>query len=128
MTIEDFYRNKSTVEMLSWSDLNSLIQTQRERGDAMVVYAEIEKHSRLALPFSAFILTIMGVSLSTKKRRGGIGWNMAIGIALSFSYILFMKFSQMFVFTDTLPPSIALWLPNVVFAIIAVILYKIAPK
>jgi len=128
LTIEDFYLNKNTVEMLSWTDLNALINTQRERGDAMVVYAEIEKHSRLALPFSAFILTIMGVSLSTKKRRGGIGWNIAVGIALSFSYILFMKFSQMFVFTDTLPPYIALWLPNVVFAIIAAVLYKIAPK
>ena len=128
LTIEDFYRNKNTVEMLSWHDLNALIDAQRERGDAMVMYAEIEKHNRLALPFSAFVLTIIGVSLSTKKRRGGTGWNIAIGIALSFSYILFMRFSQMFVFTDTLPPYIALWLPNLLFAIIAAILYKIAPK
>ena len=128
LTIEDFYRNKNTVEMLSWTDLNALIDAQRERGDSMVMYAEIEKHNRLALPFSAFILTLMGVSLSTKKRRGGTGWNIAVGIALSFSYILFMRFSQMFVFTGTLPAWIALWLPNILFAIIAAVLYKIAPK
>ena len=128
LTIEDFYRNKNTVEMLSWHDLNALIDTQLERGDSMVVYAEIEKHNRLAMPFSAFVLTIIGVSLSTKKRRGGIGWNIAIGIALSFSYIFFMRFSQMFVFTDTLPPWIALWIPNLLFTIIAAILYKVAPK
>jgi lipopolysaccharide export system permease protein len=70
----------------------------------------------------------MGVALSSKKRRGGIGWNIGIGIALAFTYILFLRFSQMFVHTDTLPPAIALWLPNIVFAIIAGFLYRIAPK
>ena len=70
----------------------------------------------------------MGVSLSARKRRGGIGWNIAAGIALAFSYILFLKFSQMFVFTDTLPPGLALWLPNLIYACIAAILYWKAPK
>ena len=98
------------------------------RGDTNVMYAQIEKHTRFALPFSALILTIMGVALSSKKKRGGIGWNIAIGIGLSFSYILFLRFSQMFVFTGTLPPYLALWLPNVLFAIVAFILYRIAPK
>jgi lipopolysaccharide export system permease protein len=98
------------------------------RGDGNVKIALIEKHTRFALPFSAFILTIMGVSLSSRKRRGGIGWNIALGIALAFTYILFMRFSQMFVHTDTLSPAVALWLPNIVFAVIAVILYRLAPK
>ena len=98
------------------------------RGDANVIYAQIEKHTRLALPFSAFILTVMGVALSSRKRRGGIGWNIGLGIALAFSYILFLRFSQMFVFTGALPPSIALWLPNLLFSIIAIVLYKLAPK
>ncbi|MBR1950587.1 MAG: LptF/LptG family permease, partial [Bacteroidales bacterium] len=81
-----------------------------------------------ALPFSAFILTIIGVSLSSQKRRGGIGLNIGIGIALSFSYILFLRFSQMFVHTGALPPFVALWLPNILFAFVAVALYRIAPK
>ena len=80
------------------------------------------------MPCSAFILTIIGVALSTKKRRGGIGVNVAAGIALGFSYILFMQFSDMFVMTDTLPPSIAIWLPNMLYIVIAGILYIIAPK
>ena len=92
------------------------------------MFAKIEMNNRWSLPFSAFILTIIGVSLSTKKRRGGIGWNIAIGIALSFSYILFMKFSEMFVYTDTLPPGIAIWLPNIIYSIIAAVLYIMAPK
>lgn len=128
ITIDDFYRKKNVVETLNYPQLNELISMQELRGDQMVKYALIEKHTRFAMPFSAFILTIIGVSLSSKKRRGGIGMNIGIGIALSFSYILFLRFSQMFVHTGTLTPAIALWLPNVIFAIIAVFLYRIAPK
>ena len=128
LSSKDFYLTEKTVETLNYHELNNLIDTQRMRGDANVKFALIEKNTRFALPFSAFILTIMGVALSSKKRRGGIGWNIGIGIALAFTYILFLRFSQMFVHTDTLPPVIALWLPNVVFAIIAGFLYKIAPK
>ena len=128
LSSKDFYLTEKTVETLNYSELNNLIDTQKMRGDANVKFALIEKNTRFALPFSAFILTIMGVALSSKKRRGGIGWNIGIGIALAFTYILFLRFSQMFVHTDTLPPAIALWLPNVVFAIIAGFLYRIAPK
>lgn len=128
LTLKDFYQNENTVETLTYSELNELIATQEMRGDENVKYALIEKHTRFALPFSAFILTIMGVALSSRKRRGGIGWNIGIGIALSFSYILFLRFSQMFVFTGVLPPGIALWVPNILFAIIAIALYRIAPK
>ena len=128
ITVDDFYRRKKTVETLSYPALNELIQTQEMRGDQMVKYALIEKHTRFALPFSAFILTIIGVSLSSQKRRGGIGLNIGIGIALSFSYILFLRFSQMFVHTGALPPFVALWLPNILFAFVAVALYRIAPK
>lgn len=128
ITVDDFYRRKKTVETLSYPALNELIRTQQMRGDQMVKYALIEKHTRFALPFSAFILTVIGVSLSSQKRRGGIGLNIGIGIALSFSYILFLRFSQMFVHTGALPPFVALWLPNILFAFVAVALYRIAPK
>lgn len=128
LKLDDFYFNDKTVQTLSKNELNQLIDTQKMRGDANVMYAEIEKHTRYSLAFSAFILTIMGVALSSKKKRGGIGWNLGIGIALAFSYILFMRFSQMFVFTGALSPAIALWLPNLIFAVVAAVLYRIAPK
>ncbi|MCQ2170228.1 MAG: LptF/LptG family permease [Bacteroidales bacterium] len=128
LTVTDFYCNEKTVQTLSTRNLNQLIKTQKMRGDSNVIYAQIEKNNRISLPFSAFILTIIGVSLSSHKRRGGIGWNVALGIALAFSYILFMRFSQMFVFTGMLPPGIALWIPNVLYSFIAFYLYKRAPK
>lgn len=128
LTVTDFYRNEKTVETLTIQQLNELIDTQNLRGDANVIYAQIEKHTRYALPFSALILTIIGVALSSRKKRGATGWNIGIGIALAFSYILFLRFSQMFVFTGTLSPGIALWIPNLLYSIIAAFLYRMAPK
>lgn len=126
--LADFYRRKSDVETLNNDELNELMEIQRERGDEMIKYGLIEKHRRYSMPFSAFILTIMGVSLSSKKRRGGIGLNIGIGLALSFGYILFMRFSEMFVYTDTMTPFIAMWVPNILFTVVAIFLYRIAPK
>ena len=128
LTRDDFFLNKYTIQRLNKRELDQLITIQKERGDASVNQALIEKNNRYALPFSAFILTIIGVALSTQKKRGGMGWNLAAGTALGFSYILFMQFSEMFVVTDTLPAGIAIWLPNYLYAIIAAILYIRAPK
>lgn len=128
LTIDDFKRRKNLVESLDKRDLDNLIAIQKMRGDAEVKRSLIQKNNRIAMPFSAFILTIMAVSLSSRKKRGGIGLNIGIGLALSFSYILFMKFSEMFVHTGILPPVIALWMPNLLFGLIAAFLYRMSPK
>ncbi|SKC48275.1 lipopolysaccharide export system permease protein [Bacteroidales bacterium WCE2004] len=128
LKLKDLFNNEKTVETLAIGALDELIETQKLRGDPNVMYARIEKQRRLTMPFSAIILTIIGVSLSARKRRGGIGWNIGIGIGLAFSYIFFLRMSEMFVYTDTLPPGIALWLPNLLFAGVAYFLYKRACK
>ena len=128
LTREDFFLNKYTITRLNEAELERLIRTQIQRGDASVNAALIEKNNRTAMPVSSIILTIIAVSLCTKKKRGGMGWNLAAGTALGFSYILFQQFSEMFVATDTLPASIAIWLPNYIYAIIAAVLYIKAPK
>ena len=128
LTRDDFFLNKYTITRLNEAELERLIKVQRQRGDASVNAALIEKNNRMAMPLSSIILTIIGVSLCTKKKRGGMGWNLAAGTALGFSYILFQQFSEMFVATDTLPASIAIWLPNYIYAVIAIVLYIKAPK
>ena len=128
LQLKDLFNNEKTVETLDNAQLMELIDTQKMRGDANVMYAQIEQHRRLALPFSAIILTIIGVTVSSRKKRGGTGWNLIIGLALAFSYILFLPFSEMFVYTNTLPPGIALWIPNLLYALIALGLYKYASK
>ncbi len=126
--LKDFYRRQKMVESLSQKDLNDLIAMQKMRGDESVKVALIEKYTRTSTPFSAFVLTVIAVSLSSRKKRGGLGINIGIGLALSFIYILFMRFSQMFVYTGTLPPLLAIWLPNIIFGIVAAVLYKFAQK
>lgn len=128
LTISDLYNNKKTVETLPAGRLSKLIEVQKSRGDANVMYSELEQQRRYSMPFAAIILTVMGVCLSSRKKRGGIGWNIGIGIALAFSYILFLRFSEMFVYTNTLSPGVALWIPNVLYSLIAIGLYKYAPK
>ena len=128
LTRDDFFLNKFTIQRLNKRELDQLIDAQTMRGDATVNRALIEKNNRYALPFSTVILTIIGLALSTKKKRGGMGWNLAAGTALAFSYILFMQFSEMFVITDTLPANVAIWMPNLLYTIIAIVLYVKAPK
>ena len=127
-TIDDFYYNDYTIEQLDAAQMDQLIDTQIARGDATVKNAQMQKHRRYSMPLSAFILTIIAVSLCSKKRRGGMGWNIAVGLALGFSYILFEQVSKMFVVTDTLPAGIATWIPNILYAVIAAVLYILAPK
>jgi len=79
-------------------------------------------------PFSAFVLTLMGVALSSKKVRGGIGLSLGIGIALSFTYIVFIQFATMFSLKGGLPPLIAVLIPNITFFVLALYLLKKAPK
>jgi lipopolysaccharide export system permease protein len=111
LSVSDLNRRDNIVESYTIGELNDLIKTQELRGDKRKNVSLIEKHTRFAVPFSAFILTIMGVALSSKRRRGGRGLNLGIGIALSFTYILVLRFSQMVVHSGLMPPCIALWIP-----------------
>ena len=125
---EDLVRRKESVEQLNLRQLNRFIETLHMRGDANIKFALIQKNSRLAVPFSSFILTIMGVALSSRKRRGGIGLNIGIGIALSFSYILFLRFSEMFVHADVMSPGSHYGFLIYYMLFVAFVLYRLAPK
>jgi len=82
----------------------------------------------MAVPFSTFVLTIIGFSLSVKKHRGGLGINIMMGMLLSFSYILFQRFSTTFALGGMLSPMLAVWVPNIIFAVIAVIVFFTAAR
>lgn len=124
---DEFNRNDNVVEAMTTPQLNRFIKRELSRGHGDVYY-EIERHKRFAGPFAVFILTIIGVSLSSRKVRGGIGMHIGFGIALSFSYILFMQISKEFARAGDLAPWLAVWLPNFFYAAIAVVLYRLAPK
>ncbi len=125
---EDFFVYKGMQEEMSNHQLRHYITKQKDRGVGNIKEFEIEYEKRFSFPFAAFILTLIGVSLSSKKIRGGMGLNMAFGLLLSFSYILFFTVSSTFAINGTLSPFWAVWSPNIVFAVIAFFLYRKAPK
>lgn len=128
MLPSDFSRRLNVVESMSLKELNDFIKVSRMQGEVNVIAYQIEKYKRIAYPFSTFILTLIGVAVSSRKVRGGIGVQLGAGLVISFSYILFMQFSSQFSIGGSIPPLIAVWIPNIIFAFVALIMYKMAPK
>jgi lipopolysaccharide export system permease protein len=124
----DFSRGPGFVGTMTYNELNDYIKQLRLQGSDELNLFLIEKHRRIANPFAVFILTLIGVSLSARKARGGIGMNIGIGLGLSFSYILFMQFASQFSLKGNLGPMLAMWIPNILYAVVALVLYKLAPK
>lgn len=124
----DFKRVAKSIKTLNYRELKKFIADQKMRGDEKIEAYKVEEYVRLAFPFSTFILTLIGVSLSTQKRRGGTGLNIGIGLSLSFLYILFMQVFTELAKASTIPSLLAVWLPNIMFLAIGIFLYLIAPK
>ena len=128
MEPSDFFYTNNQQETMTLPQLDEFIDRQKLRGAAGVSTFEVEFHKRFAMPFAAFILTIIGVSLSCEKRKGGMGTSIGIGLTLSFSYILFQTISSTFAINAGWPPMISVWIPNLLFALIAFILFKKTPQ
>ena len=124
----DFLISPTDCETLTSPQLKSYIARQRERGVGNIKSFEIEYHKRYAMIAAAFILTAIGMSLSSRKTKGGMGINIGIGLLLSFSYIFFSTVTSTFAVSGATSPFIAMWIPNVIYTIIAVLLYRTAPK
>lgn len=128
MEPNDFLISKNQQETMTSPELKAYINKQKARGIANVKEFEIEYYKRIAMSFAAFILTTIGLTLSCKKTKGGMGLNLGIGLGLSFSYILFQTVSSTFSVNGNMHPMMAVWIPNILYTIIAVFLYIRAPK
>ena len=124
----DLVYSKGQQETFTSPELKDYISKQIDRGSGNVVQYQVEYYKRIASSFASFILTIIGASLSARKRKGGMGVYLGIGLALSFGYILFQTISATFAVNDYLPPMLAAWLPNIVFAFTAMFCYFKAPN
>ncbi|MDE6282453.1 MAG: LptF/LptG family permease [Muribaculaceae bacterium] len=124
----DFLISRNDQETLSTPQLKQYIERQKQRGVANIQAFEIEYQKRYAMCAAAFILTVIGMSLSSKKVKGGMGVNIGIGLLLSFSYILFMTVTSSFAVSGITSPLVAMWIPNIIYTIIAVLLYLKASR
>ena len=124
----DLVFSKGQQETFTNPELSSYISKQIGRGSSNVVQYEVEYHKRIAASFASFILTTIGLSLSSRKRKGGMGLYLGIGLALSFGYILLQTVSATFAVNANTPPMLAAWIPNLLFAVVAYFCYRSAPN
>ncbi len=125
---KDFESDYNRFETLSIPELNSYISELEMRGaDDITVYL-IERYIRFSAPFAAFVLTFIGVMVAARKVRGGAGLQIAIGFSLAFIYIIFYLFSRTSAESGGLNPLLAVWIPNIVFFFIGIILYRTVPR
>lgn len=127
-TPADFVFKIEIKESMRTPALNKFIERERLRGSERIPFYLVEKYQRTSNAFSIMILTLMGVSVSMRRVRGGRWWPLAFGFAMSALFFLTMRFSTTFATNAGLPPLIACWLPNVLFAIAAVFMLRAAPK
>lgn len=125
---EEFKRRSSYITTMNYFELNDFIEEAKFKGSQQVVIYEVEKQNRGAYPFATFVLTLIGVAISSRKVRGGIGLHIGLGLLISFSYILFMQISSTFAINGGLSPIIAVWIPNILYGLLAFYLIKKAPK
>ncbi len=128
MEPRDFLISKNDEQTLTSPELKQYIARQRQRGVANIQNFEIEYEKRIAMTAAAFILTVIGLSLSSRKVRGGMGMNIGIGLLLSFSYILFMTVTSTFCVSGYTSARVAMWIPNILYLLIAVYLYRRAAR
>lgn len=124
----DLVFSKGQQETFTSPQLKDYISKQIDRGSKNIVQYEVEYHKRIASSFASFILTTIGVSLSSRKRKGGMGMYLGIGLALSFTYIMLQTISATFAINVGAPAALAAWMPNIIFSFIAFFCYKQAPK
>lgn len=124
----DLVFSKGQQETLTSPQLTEYISKQINRGSKNTVQYEVEYHKRIAASFASFILTIIGASLSARKRKGGMGMYLGIGLALSFAYILLQTISATFAINADVPAVLAAWVPNILFGFVAYFCYRQAPR
>jgi len=125
---DDFARSPEFVGTMTLGELIDYIDVLKSQGSDEIKLYLNEKNRRFASPFAFFVLTLIGVSLSSRKIKGGIGMQIGIGLGLTFSYILFMQFASQFSLKGDLDPALAMWIPNIIYSCIALVVYWFAPK
>ena len=124
----EFTKRKSLVETMNFFELNNYIIREEMRGSEQLISHKIEKHKRIAFPFSSIILTLIAVAIASRKIRGGIGMHLGIGIIIAFTYILFMQISTTFAINSNLDPKLSVWIPNLLYIILSLILLNKVQK
>jgi lipopolysaccharide export system permease protein len=123
-SIEDMAHRDNIVETMDYKQLSEFIQREQRKGSDEVAKHQLSKYQRTSYPFAAFVLTLIGFSVSSRKSRGGIGAHLALGLLIVFAYIFFMQITSVAAINVGFPALLASWLPNIIFGVLALVLYR----
>jgi lipopolysaccharide export system permease protein len=124
----DFKNENRAFDGMTINELSKQIEKMKFRGSSGVQVFEVERHIRFAAPFTLFVLAFMGMIVSSRKSRGGTGFQIALGFFFSFVFILFFTMTRTFAEAGTMSPLLAAWLPNICFTIITLFMYKFVQR
>lgn len=124
----DLGQRWETAMSMGWTELNDYIAAKRAQGDGSLTPYLIEKHQRTAYPFATYVFTLIGVSIASRKVRGGTGLHLALGVGLILVYVFAMRLMSVAATNAGVDPMLAVWLPNLLFTVIGLWIYRRAPK
>lgn len=124
----DLQRDEYMKDKMPTKDLNEFIQLEKLRGSEIVNTLLVEKYNRDAIPVSVLVLTFIAAILSSRKRKGGNGYHLLMGVIICITYILVGRFTIVFAIKANFNALLASWLPNFLFAFLALYLYRVSPK
>ena len=127
-TPEDMKRYESKIEVMNYFELKNYIEREKIKGSSRIEFFEVEQYKRSSFPFATFILTVIGVSISSRKVRGGVGLQIALGMLLSCFYIMLMYIFTTIATAGSASPFLAVWTPNIIFSFVAFYFYKTAQQ
>lgn len=128
ITPKDFIRYTRQMEMMTTSELKEYVQVEKDRGVDTAKKYIMQLHKRNADPFTILILTIIGMTVAARKTRGGMGIHLAIGVVLGASYVILSKFSETFSTNLNMSPGLGIWIPNIIFILVAIYMVVKAQK
>ena len=126
--LNEMAQRHTVVQTMGYYEIQNFIDYEKENGNPNIAFFEIEFYQRTSFPFATYVLTLIGMVLASRKIRGGVGVNLAIGIALAILYIFAMKVTTVASVNVGFPTYLAVWLPNIIFAFVGLYIYRFTPK
>jgi lipopolysaccharide export system permease protein len=128
MDEQDFGLRSEITSAMDYAELSEFIEAQRLGGSGRVAEFEVELYNRTASPFSIFVLTLIGVSIASRKQRGGIGMHLMLAVIIGFVFVFISRMTTVSAMNLGFPSWLAVWVPNVLFTFVGMYLYTRAQK
>ena len=127
-TVSELAQRESVVMTMGYNQIKEFIALEKRKGSKNIATYEIELYQRTSFPFATYVLTLIGMVIASRKKRGGVGVNIAAGLGLAFIYIFAMKVTAVAAENVGFPSYLAVWIPNIIFGVLGVFIYRMAPK